>query len=259
MKPLFALAALALAASAQAQVITIDQAKAMAGNVTPGDAPGFPVTLSRPGSYRLTSALSSTSSAESTIVVTARDVFLDLGGFTIQGPVTCSSGLLPESISCTPSNSIAIKVEQAGAVQVGNGGIRGYGTGVDIAASMAPSRVTNLVINEVSQWGVRGGGRTDVWQTTVHFAQGNGITAGGTMQDNTVSFVAGIGIRPSDGAVLRDNRVIRAATNGILGWSTAIYFATGNVIQQSFNQASPMLNAVSPSGGLTNYCNGSVC
>ena len=33
-------------------VILIDQTKALAGNVTPGDTPGFPVTISLPGSYR---------------------------------------------------------------------------------------------------------------------------------------------------------------------------------------------------------------
>src|SRR5260221_3357918 len=38
-------------------VILIDQSKALAGNVTPGDAAGFPVTISRRGSYRLSGAL----------------------------------------------------------------------------------------------------------------------------------------------------------------------------------------------------------
>src|SRR5215208_2216353 len=37
--------------------IVITQAKALAGNVTPGDTPGFPVTLSRAGSYILGSNL----------------------------------------------------------------------------------------------------------------------------------------------------------------------------------------------------------
>ncbi len=50
---------LGLAGTARAVdgVILIDQSKAMAGNITPGDAPGFPVTISQPGSYRLSSNL----------------------------------------------------------------------------------------------------------------------------------------------------------------------------------------------------------
>ena len=38
-------------------VTLIDQNKALAGSVTPGDTPGFPVTISQPGSYRLSGNL----------------------------------------------------------------------------------------------------------------------------------------------------------------------------------------------------------
>ena len=38
-------------------VILITQANAQAGNVTPGDLAGFPVTISRSGSYKLASNL----------------------------------------------------------------------------------------------------------------------------------------------------------------------------------------------------------
>jgi hypothetical protein len=38
-------------------VIEINQSRALAGGVTPGDAPGFPVTISARGSYRLTGNL----------------------------------------------------------------------------------------------------------------------------------------------------------------------------------------------------------
>jgi hypothetical protein len=42
---------------AQDGVVIIDQTRAIAGNVTPGDVPGVPVTISRSGSYRLDSNL----------------------------------------------------------------------------------------------------------------------------------------------------------------------------------------------------------
>ena len=48
-----------IASPALAQVV-ITQAKALAGNVTPGDAAGFPVTLSQPGAYILGSNLTVT-------------------------------------------------------------------------------------------------------------------------------------------------------------------------------------------------------
>jgi hypothetical protein len=64
-------------------VIEINQAAAEAGGITAGDAPGFPVTLSRSGSYRLTSNLASSSKANSLVRITAPRVTLDLGGFTL--------------------------------------------------------------------------------------------------------------------------------------------------------------------------------
>jgi hypothetical protein len=97
----FALAALALAAGAQAQVITIDQAKALAGNVTPDDAPGFPVTLSRPGSYRVMGNLTVADPAVSAFVITNPLVALDLNGFVISGPNRCNNTNQPAFMNCT--------------------------------------------------------------------------------------------------------------------------------------------------------------
>ena len=64
-----------------AGVITIDQAKAEAGGVTPGDAPGFPVTISQPGSYQLTSNLAVGEMQVHGILVTSDHVTLNLNGF----------------------------------------------------------------------------------------------------------------------------------------------------------------------------------
>ena len=38
-------------------VILIDQNRALAGNVTPGDTPGLPVSITQPGSYKLSGNL----------------------------------------------------------------------------------------------------------------------------------------------------------------------------------------------------------
>jgi hypothetical protein len=76
-------------------VVLIDQNKAMAGNITPGDTPGFPVTISLPGSYRLASNLTVPNSNTNAIVIAADHVTLDLNGFAILGPTDCSGGLNP--------------------------------------------------------------------------------------------------------------------------------------------------------------------
>ena len=65
-------------------VIEINQVRAVAGDVTPGDTPGFPVSIKEPGSYRLTSDLEP-SPGVTGISITADDVTLDLNGFAVRG------------------------------------------------------------------------------------------------------------------------------------------------------------------------------
>ena len=72
-------------------VILIDQSRALAGNITPGDTPGFPITISQSGSYRLSSNLS-VPSGFNAIVLTAANVTIDLNGFTITTPVQAPGG-----------------------------------------------------------------------------------------------------------------------------------------------------------------------
>jgi hypothetical protein len=65
-------------------VVLIDQTRALAGNVTPGDAPGFLVTLSLPGSYRLSGNLTAPAGTDG-ILIQNSDITLDLNGFRITG------------------------------------------------------------------------------------------------------------------------------------------------------------------------------
>src|SRR5580704_7633428 len=86
----FVLAAFPCSIYAVDGVILIDQNHALAGNITPGDAPGFPVTISQSGSYRLAGNLIVPDVNTSAIVVTAENVSLDLNGFSIIGPNACA-------------------------------------------------------------------------------------------------------------------------------------------------------------------------
>jgi hypothetical protein len=88
---LFAAVALC-AVPASAAVILITQTKASAGGVTPGDTPGFPVTLSLPGMYRLDTNLAVSANKDG-IQVTGDDVTIDLNGFRIHGANAAASGI----------------------------------------------------------------------------------------------------------------------------------------------------------------------
>jgi hypothetical protein len=112
-------------------VVLIDQNRAMAGNITPGDGPGFPITISQPGSYRLAGNLTVPDAMTTGIEITASSVTLDLNGFGITGPNTCT----PNPTTCIYSGggvgvhagSFSPGVVAPSNVKVMNGFVRGMG------------------------------------------------------------------------------------------------------------------------------------
>jgi hypothetical protein len=64
--------------------VLITHAKANAGNVTPGDTAGYPVTISIPGKFQLASNLY-VAVNKIGIQVTGKNVTIDLNGFTLEG------------------------------------------------------------------------------------------------------------------------------------------------------------------------------
>jgi hypothetical protein len=133
-KLLLAVLLASLHASAQAVdgVTLIDQAKALAGNLTPGDAPGFPVVISRSGSYRLSGNLTVANTDTTAVLITAPNVTLDLNGFAIAGPVTCTLTLGPTCTGQSASEDDGIGIDIAAGlgwagIAVRNGQIRGLG------------------------------------------------------------------------------------------------------------------------------------
>jgi len=93
--------------------ILINQAKVNAGGITPGDAAGFPATLSRPGRYKLTGNLQAPSGTDA-IEVTANDVTIDLNGFTISHS--------PQSLG------YGVHAQNVTRLRVSDGTISGFGT-----------------------------------------------------------------------------------------------------------------------------------
>jgi hypothetical protein len=119
-------------------VVLINQAKAIAGGLTPGDTPGFPVTISKPGSYKLSSNLTISRVNTTGIEITSDDVTLDLNGFTIQGPTVCTPGS-NNSVSCSPAGSgVGVNAPTEANIAVTNGVVRGMGAhGINLAGPNA--------------------------------------------------------------------------------------------------------------------------
>jgi hypothetical protein len=80
----------ATAAHASDGVFEINADCANVGGCFAGDSSGYPVTITEPGSFRLTGNLT-TSNVDTTLIsISADNVTIDLNGFSLIGPVTCS-------------------------------------------------------------------------------------------------------------------------------------------------------------------------
>jgi hypothetical protein len=206
--------------------VLIDQNRAMAGNITPGDEPGFPVTISQPGSYRLAGNLTVPDADTSAVVITADAVTLDLNGFSVAGPLLCTGG---PAVTCLAAGSgIGIQAPRVLAggprgVRVFNGSVRGMGS-VGIALSGDGSSVDHVTVHQNA-----GGGMTVTGSVTVSSATLNGSFGiiGLTVRDSSAVENAGDGILLQSGGVATGNS---SSSNGGVGLVVANATATGNTL-----------------------------
>jgi len=247
-----ALLALGLTGQAQAQA-TIDQNKALAGNVTPGDGPGFPVTLSVPGSYKLTGNLVVPANL-SGVVVTAAGVTLDLNGFSISGPISCTI-INGQTLTVTcPSGNVSttgVDFQATGAV-LRNGNLRGFWMGVAVAGGGA----IDTVLSEHNRYyGVYvhpsfGGARTLVTNVRSSINGGFGFMLSEAMVQSCTAALNGYdGFVGSDLSVL-DSSAIR---NGRYGFSNETGAASAVTVGRSVSQknvTSDVFNVMSTGGNV---------
>lgn len=177
-RPARALASLLLLAMAPPAAFAVDgrleinQAKALAGGVTPGDAPGFPVEIHVPGSYVLTSTLVPGSADVNGIELRADDIWLDLNGFGVQGPLVCDFS----GSGCSGGGSGTGIVVPAGAQSVRstvrNGFVRGMPAGVLVRDD---SHVDGLRVADIAGPAITATGHSLVTNCQVAGAEQQGI------------------------------------------------------------------------------------
>ncbi len=112
-----------------------------------GDTAGFPITISQSGSYVLTSDLVVGNADTTAIEVSSgvKHVEIDLNGFSIQGPVTCTS------TSCDSTGSGMGINSQADGTAIHNGAVMGVG-GVGI--NTGSSQIKNLQVYSNGNTGI---------------------------------------------------------------------------------------------------------
>jgi hypothetical protein len=168
---------LAMPALAMETEITIDQDKAMAGGITPGDEPGFPIDINRPGRYVLKSNLYPGPS--NGIEIRSHDVTIDFNGFRLQGFGQGNNGILAFGDTGTIMNGVIA-------------GFRGMG----IMAQGSLWTVENMRILVNGSNGVL---------TTGHF---------GRIERNTIAFSEN-GIMCGTGCLITNNNVNSNRADGI--------------------------------------------
>lgn len=224
------LAAVAGQAGAVDGVILINQARALAGRGIPGDAAGFPVTLTRPGSYRLASNLSVPDANTTAVKITAQDVTLDLNGFMITnvGPHVIGTGF---GVDGATSLNVAVL----------NGTVRWMGAGgINLGHLARVERVQS--IQNLGWHCIAVGSNSTVSGNIVNGCNGGGIVAGeaSLVTHNTVRFNGDSGIDAATdstvtGNIANNNRDVGIAVDcpGLVTGNTMLRNAEGDFFQMN--------------------------
>jgi hypothetical protein len=219
-------------------VLEINQACATVTGCFPGDSPGLPVTINAAGSYALTGNLTVAASGVSGIVITAADVSLDLNGFAISGPGSCTGS--GSGLSCAAVGS-GRGVDGGARVQVRNGSVRGFGNrGVYLGER---SRVDGLVVEANGAGGIAVGLGSLVRASIASSNAGPGFSAeygivqgcaatfnkqagfsgqGTSYVSNQASLNGTYGIDARSGSVVRDNVVSVNEQDGIVVYAGSL-------------------------------------
>jgi hypothetical protein len=173
-------------------MIEINQASALAGGVNgslPADPAGFPVRITASGSYVLTSDLVIANVSTDAIQIDGANplnVSIDLNGFAIRGPVTCSGE--GASLVCSPSGGTGQAIHSlvdpnlADAIMVRNGRIVGMPVSINLSSRTA--LVRDLIVMN-SGVGIVGNGL--LLDSTFTFnVHGSALTTGSIQVQNAI-------------------------------------------------------------------------
>ena len=208
---------LAAPAAAVDGEILIDQAKVNVGGITPGDAPGFPVTLGKSGRYKLTGNLKVPAGKDG-IEVTQHDVTIDLNGFAISSdpPGEASSGVF------APDNVTGPRVM--------NGTITGFSQYAIDNRNGESLMVENMriVSNKV---GINGGTESRIRNSTIANGSGGiGCSDRCLIEQNVITGNTGVGISVFRGGQVLGNVIVGNGGYGLAAANTAATGYGGNIL-----------------------------
>lgn len=204
--------------------LEINQACAAMGCFA-GDAAGFPITIVAQGSYVLTSDLVVPAASYGIDLLTP-GVTLDLNGFTVRGPVTCSrpseTFYDARTITCSASG-VATGIRTTDSALVRNGrvvGFEGYGV-LALGRIASHTNVEDVRVEENALGGIR---LTNGTARRINATSngGDGILNDGSgdessaavIEDSNISFNKGAGIGMA--AKIRNCRITYNGDGGVI-------------------------------------------
>jgi hypothetical protein len=189
--------------------ILIDQTRVNAGGITPGDAAGFPATLSRPGRYKLTGNLAVPADVNG-IEVTQHNVTIDLNGFTI---------------SSNPHETAVFGIfanfpPDLNGLRITNGTITGFES-AGIAADHGALAVVENMRLVSNGYGLTIGSNSRVLNSTISSNRFDGVLTscdGCLIEQNVITGNDGRGAVVANGSMLLGNVIASNAFQGIVGF-----------------------------------------
>jgi hypothetical protein len=177
---------------------------------------GFPVTLSGPGSYMLTSNLVVTDANQSALVLSGNEITLDLNGFALIGPNTCT-GLGSALVCDTAGTGKGIDGGSRDFVTVKNGQVRGFAsTGIELDDY---ARLENVTVRGNGGGGAILGTAALVLRAVVEANNLNGLQSDhyAAYLDSTARANQSNGLSGNQGSIFRGNASYDNGIDGIQG------------------------------------------
>lgn len=211
-------------------VKNINQDCASGAGCFAGDNVGFPVEITEPGSYRLTSNLdlTSLSSPENRdgVSIEASNVTLDLNGFAIVGAITCTGTPVTSWTATGSGSGVAVDNATEGTV-IRNGSVKGFGA--DGITCNHECLIEDIFATENGFTGIKVNNGRGIVRNCRSFRNGlSGITGGGTIEGSKAEGNLDYGIFSQPGSIVKDNYIANNGGNGIRCFSC---LATGNTVK----------------------------
>lgn len=183
-------------------LIELNQTCATQTGCVAGDGPGFPITLTTRGSYRLTSDLAVPNQNTDGIKIGADDVTLDFNGFTLFGPAFVPISTHVCTLPGTGTGVSALAPLAPSGFVAQNGRVRGMGA-AGILINAPNARIERMIVER-------------------NCAVGIFVGTAGLVIDSQSRANVGIGIHVGTGSVVRDSIADNNFSDGINGDSGAV-------------------------------------